>query len=139
MANPYEMFKTNANAEVERGIDLDYGDFKIRIVRAGGANKKFSQLLTAKMRPYRRQIDNDTLDPAVADRLMAEVYADTIILGWDGVCGEDGKPLSFSKENVVKILTDLPDMFRDIQSQAMLAANFKIEERKEDAKNSSTP
>lgn len=134
--NPYEMFKTNTEVEAEKGINLDYGAFSIRIVRAGGANKKFGKLLNDRLKPYRRQIDNDTIGDGIADKIMAETYADSIIIGWEGVTDPGGKKLEYSRANCVKLLLDLPELFRDIQEQAAKAANFKTEEVAADVKNS---
>lgn len=136
MASPYDLFKTSAQAEKEIGIDLDYGAFKIRIARAGGANREFIKCLTRKRKPYRNLIDNDAMDSALADKIMAEVFAETIILGWDGVTDEKGKALPFTRENCIKLLIDLPDLLQDIQVQASTAANFREKELAADAKNS---
>lgn len=130
------MFATDKKAETEQGITLDYGSFKIRIVRAGGANRKYAETLNRKLKPYRRQLENDTIDGEVALKAMAEVYADTVIIGWEGITGPDGQPLDYCRNNVIKLLTDLPDLFRDIQEQANKAALFRAQEREEEAKNS---
>jgi hypothetical protein len=134
--NPYQMFQTDKKAETEQGITLDYGSFKFRIVRAGGANRKYTETLNRRLKPYRRQLDNDTMDPDIALRTMAEVYADTVFLGWEDVTGPDGQPLDYCRNNVIKLLTDLPDLFRDLQAQANQAATFRAVEREEEAKNS---
>lgn len=133
--NPYAMFKTNPTAEVEQGITLDYGAFSIRIARAGGANRKFGQVLAQKLKPYRRQLENDTMDDAVASRLMAEAYAEAVVLGWDNVTDAQGNPMAFSRDACVQLLTDLPELFADIQEQSRRAANFRREERDDAAKN----
>jgi len=54
-----------------------------------------------------------------------EAYAEAVILGWDGVAGPDGAPLPFTRENAVKLMLDLPDLFRDVQEQATKAALFR--------------
>lgn len=132
----YNTFKTDADLEAGAGVDLDYGEAgTITIHRAGGDNKKFSKVLAAKMKPYRRQLQNGTMDDEVAERLMAEVYAEAVIIGWEGVKDEKGKTLPYSKENVVKLLTDLPELFKDIQDQASTIANFRKEEIEAEAKN----
>ena len=64
-----------------------------------------------------------------------ELYADTLIIGWSGVTDEAGNPLPFNRDNVVKLLTDLPELANDIQAQAVLVSNFRAEEREADAKN----
>jgi len=132
----YETFSTNENLEAGEGVDLDYGKSGvITIHRAGGENKKFARVLNAKMKPYRRQLQNGTMDDAVAEKLMAETYAEAVIIGWKGVKGRDGKDMPFTKENVVKLLTDLPELFKDIQDQANTVANFRKEEIEAEAKN----
>jgi hypothetical protein len=133
--NLYQTFKADESME-KTGIDLQYGpDCKIRIARAGGSNRRYGKLLGERLKPFRRQMDNGTLDDAVAAELMAEVYAESVILGWTGVDGPDGQPLDFNRENCVKLLTDLPELFRDIQEQAAKIANFRAAEREADAKN----
>lgn len=130
--NPYELFKTDSNMEAA-GIDLDYGDFSIRISRAGGANQKYLKLLGERMKPHRRRIENGTLDNAVAERLLAEVYADSVILGWTNITDADGQALPFNRDNCVRLLLDLPELFRDIQEQAGRVANFRAAQIEGDA------
>lgn len=134
MAGPYSVFKTDKTLERE-GIVLDYGDFKIKIARAGGANIAFQRALAEKVRPYRRQIDAGTLPDDVAEKLFLEVYAESVVLGWEGVTDENGEPLPFTKENAVKLFSDLPDLFRDVQNQAASIANFRAEVTENTAKN----
>jgi hypothetical protein len=120
----YKQFGTSEDLEVN-GIWLDYGDAgRIKIARAGGANRRFATVLERKTRPYRRALDNGTIDPKVIERVMAEVFAETVILGWEDVIGRDGEPLPYTFDNVVQLLLDLPDLFLDIQAQAQRAALF---------------
>lgn len=133
--NLYKTYKTTDTMEKD-GIDLQYGpDCRIRIARAGGSNQRFGKLLGDKLKPYRRQIDNGTMDDAVAAKIMAEVYAETVILGWTGVEDSDGNKLDFNRETCTNLLIDLPELFRDIQEQAQKVSNFRAEEREEDTKN----
>jgi hypothetical protein len=146
MNSPYTIFKTDKGMESDKGITLDYGDFKIQIARAGGANKKFSRLLTSRMKPYKRQMDTDTMDESVATKIMVESYTDAVILGWasknedgkfvEGIHNQDGDIVDYNRENVIETLTNLPDLFRDIQSQADKISNFRIEEIEDIVKNS---
>ena len=132
----YETFKPDDNLESGKGVDLDYGESGvITIHRAGGSNQKYKRVAAQKLKPFSRQIKLGTADPEVIDRVMAEIYAEAVIIGWKGVKGEDGKNLSFTKENVVKILTDLPDLFEDIQNQAESLSTFRANQAEEIAKN----
>lgn len=143
MSTLYQKFATNKDLE-KSGIVLQYGttirDGKevpvtITIGRAGGGNVRFEKVFEAKTKPYKRMIQTDTLDPKVAERLMIETYAETVVLGWENVQDSEGNFLEFKPENVVIILTDLPDLFSDIQSQATKMALFRTEINEVDTKN----
>lgn len=130
----YKLFSTDHDLE-RNGFSLEYGEAKFIIARAGGANKKFQSCIERKLRPYRSAINSGTMDTKTAEKLLAESYAEAIILAWDGVTDEDGDELEFTKENVVKVLLDLPDLFADIQEQSQKVANYISAEAGEDAKS----
>ena len=136
MHSIYDLFATDPKAEAEAGLVLEYGSFgRITIRRAGGANKAFARALESKLRPYRRQMQAGTLDETLAERLLAEVYAETVLLGWENIHGRDGQDIAFSHRAAAQLLTDLPELFRDVQEQAQKAANFRAAELAESAKN----
>lgn len=131
----YKQFKTNPSVEQD-GVILDYGDgVKIRIARAGGANKAFLRAVEAFARKHRRQIQLDTLPEDTSREILREIVATTVVLGWEGVEDEAGNPMPFTKENAIKLFTDLPDLFSDLYAQAQNAALFREEIREADAKN----
>ena len=137
MKSFYDAFATDRDLEVGQGIDLDYGDCgTITIQRAGGANRKFASVFAAKLRPYERQMQMGTLEDGTAERLLAETYAEAVIIGWRGVKDAKGKALAFDKKACVQLLLDLPELFRDIQEQAGKAANFRRQGIEDAAKNS---
>lgn len=136
----YAKFETDRSLE-KTGITLDYGlnskkqPIEIRIARAGGANDAYLKRLEAKAKPHRRSIQHETIEKAQLDGIVKEVYAETIVLGWNGVEDRDGNPMDFNKENVLKLFADLPDLYTDIMEQAQSAALFRVEIREQDAKN----
>jgi hypothetical protein len=136
----YSQFKTDGSLEKE-GILLEYGTtpddkpITIRIARAGGANSAYTKRMEAKVKPYRRQIQNETMEAALIDRILKEVYAETVVLGWENVQDEAGKVLPFTVENCIKVFTDLPDLFKDVQEQSQRAALFRADVLEADAKN----
>lgn len=133
MKNAYEMFKTSDKVEKD-GIWLHYGSFAIKIARAGGSNKRYAEVLLKKSKPYRRQLQTETLAPEVADNMMIEVYAETVALDWEGEIGPGGKKAPFSKDAFIKVMKDLPDLFADVIDQSGKAALFLQEEVEEDIK-----
>lgn len=136
MTSMYGAFKTDDSLET-KGVVIDYGQFRVTIARAGGANKRFATLLAAKTQPYRRAIQTETLPDEVADRIQAELYAEAIVLNWE-VKQEDGsyrkgiaspaneaELLKFSTKTVADTLLALPELFIDIKQQAARVALFR--------------
>lgn len=134
MGNPYDLFQTDDALE-SNGITLDYGAFQITIARAGKSNRKYRSLLAAALKKHRHRIDNDLLDDSMTDALMIGIYAESIILGWSNVTAADGKVLPFNRNNVIKLMTELPDLFADITEQAHNAKNFRQSELADAEKN----
>jgi len=151
MANPYNMFKTDPQLESETGIILDYGDFRFRVGRAGGANKKYSKLIEARMKPHQRALTAGTLDEAVATRILVEVFSSTVIFDCDvldkekstddnpvyipGIISETGEVLPDEVQNRVSCLLNLPELFLDIRKQANDFTLFLLSQQEEIAKN----
>ena len=146
----YKQFKTDKHLENE-GIELEYGvasngkPIVITIARAGGANSKFQKLMALKVKPYKRQIDNGTMDDETGERIAREVYAEAIVLDWQNVefpiLDNDGQPtdetefLPYTPANCVRLFTDLPDLYADIREQASSASLFREHLLEEDVKN----
>jgi hypothetical protein len=132
----YDLFGMDDNME-KKGIWIDYGPAgSFLIARAGGSNQKFANILQAKTRPYKFQIDNELIDQETGQRLMYEAFAEAVVLDWEGVCDRDGNPIPFSQKNCVKLFEDLPDLFHDLREQASKLANFRQQSLEEAAKNS---
>lgn len=136
----YRQFKTNPNLERD-GVLLEYGNNSkgnpicIRIARAGGSNERFNKRLEAAVKPYRRQIQTETIQTEQVTKLIRRVYAETVVLGWENVEDADGNALEFSVDNCMKLFDDLPDLYTDIQEQAQRAALFRAEILEADAGN----
>lgn len=139
----FAAFATDKNLE-KTGIDLQFGfierdgkevPMEITIARAGGANTRFDKVFEHKTKPYKRMIQTDSLDPEVGKRIMRETYAETVILGWKNIPNAEGEFLDFTRENVISIMTQLPDLFQEVQVNANKAALFRVVVNEEDVKN----
>lgn len=141
----FKLFGTSKTAE-KTGVWVDYGDVKFLISRAGGTNSDYFEILKAKTRPFRHQIDRGTLSSADDERVTREIYAECIIKDvqvkaedgtWSpGVPTSTGEVVPFTKGSVVQLLTDLPDMFRDLRVCATDVQKYLESEDSADLKNS---
>lgn len=140
----YQQFKTDPQVEKD-GVWLDYGDFRIRIARAGGANKKFQKVTERLTRPYRRALATGTIDPDVAEGLLMQAYAEAVVREWEvfrhdewvpGIEGPDGDILEVTTENIVATFQALRStLYEDVKEQATSWALFKADITEEAAGN----
>ena len=154
----YDFYQTDPQA-VKEGVWLDYPTFSIKVTKAGPENKKFKASMSKWIKPYSALLSAGKDLPEKTDRLItAKIYAESVILDWRGerqineegeevldengepVCapfvGRDGQPLEFTFQNVVKVMTDLPDLLRDVVAQSQQQALFTKAETEIEAKNS---
>lgn len=132
MSGLFKQYKTNSAKESE-GVEIEFpeaqnedGTIPVFVIsRMGKGNKTYSKALEAATRPYRRQVELGTLKNEVAEGLFLGVFVDTILRGWKNVQAEDGIELPYTKDNAIKLLTDLPDVYERLQEEAKLAANFR--------------
>lgn len=140
----YKDFETDTSAE-KNGIVIDYGDFRVTVMRAGGSNNKFKKILEYKTKPYRKAIQDGSLSNDIGDRINREVYAEAVIANWEtkdskgnfapGIEDRDGKVIPFCNENIIKTFENLPELFSDIVDQANKFSLFRKQELEEDSKN----
>ena len=88
-----------------------------------------------KTRPYRRQIQEDTMDITLANKLLIEAFAEAVVLDWEGVTTVSGKKVPFTPEAAIKLFTDLPDLFNELREAAAKQSNFRAAEAQEDVGN----
>lgn len=131
MGGLFKQFKTDGNVEKE-GLWLEYGTadgsgqpIRILIARAGGANVAFQKAFERHSKPFKRLIQIGQMEDEQSKRMMRNVYADSVIKGWENVEDENDQPLEFNRENVIHVLTELPDLFVDIVEQANKGALFR--------------
>lgn len=135
-------FATDEKYERE-GIVLDYGDGrKLRIARAGGANKRYQTVLEKVAQPFRRAIEAKAIPAEKSDEILREVFAKSIVLGWEGVTQDDldgsgsNQPAPFTVDNCIAFLKALPDVFMEVREQAASAALFRSLVDEDAGKNS---
>lgn len=136
----YKSSQTDPNKEKD-GVPLEYGlnskkePITFTVAREGGRNVQYQKVAEHIFKPFRRQIQHGQIDPDVLEDLLAQVYAKSVVKGWNGVEDEHDEPLEFNEANVKKLLTDLPVVFDAIKEVARDYNQFLLESLEEDAKN----
>lgn len=148
MSSMFEMFETDASAE-QKGIVLDYGDFRVTVARAGGANKAYERCLERITKKYRRAIQTENLPNEKANELLMVAYSQEVVRDWEVNKGTDAAPewisgipqrgsdelLTVTPENVLATFKALPDLFDAIKDDAQKGVLFRAALREEAAGN----
>jgi hypothetical protein len=103
--------------------------------RMGKSNVAFSKALESATRPYRRQMELGLMKNDVAETLFLKVFVETVLRDWENIQSEDGISIAFTPENAISLLTELPDVYERLQTEAKLASNFRSESLIEESKN----
>jgi hypothetical protein len=146
MTNLYTQFETDKKAE-EDGVRIVFGAPEDKnapafiISRLGERNRKFQKMMASMTKPYKRQIDNDTMDPEMMTSIFMTVFVKTCLKGWENVKGRPdksgkAKDIEFSVENAMKLFKDLPDLYNSLVAESNKAATFLVEDLDETVKNS---
>ncbi len=128
MRGPYRQYGTDKDIEATVGVRLNFDGYKITILRAGGSNQRYN---SAVMEAIRKSADVDAIDvtqpmtEGAAIELLATVYADTIVIAWEDVIDENDNPLECTRENIIKVFTELHDLFNRVREKAMLHTTFQ--------------
>jgi hypothetical protein len=123
----YQSFKTDTVIEQD-GVLIDYQDFRVRLRRSGGSNKKYAAVFQKAMKPWRTK-DIDKEDVQVRRDLMTSVFVESCYVehSWEtkvdgqfvkGVETESGEIVPGTQANVLKTLKDLPDLCQGLMREA---------------------
>jgi len=123
----YKMFETDPGLEKD-GVWLDYTTFRVKVARAGGANKEYEKLALEIFKPYKRALDHDVLGKGKTMELLRELVARACVKGWqvkdkddnwvDGIDMPDGSVGKPTVENICAAFEAVEPVFRDIKEQA---------------------
>ena len=126
---------------------VDFYDYEITVKQASAKSRAFIAAFGVMQKKYARRermIEDGLLSEEAATSLandrradLAKVYAEHIITGWKGI-KHKGKALPFSKENVIKFLSDKENdlIFGEIMDQSAEQSNFIKAQEDAESKNS---
>jgi hypothetical protein len=126
-----------SDPELEReGVWQDY-ELGIRVKVARMGNQAFDECVRKLSEPHLSGFRRNKLPSEVLERITKQAVARHILLGWEGIDGEDGKPLPYSEETALEILNDpaLADFYKFVLLAANEAELFRRKDMEEAAGN----
>lgn len=127
--NLYSLFETDKQLE-QNGIVLQFGDSKFQCRRAGGSNRAFDTAFNEKMRAFQTKMQLASLSEEQSDKLLKEVYFESVVMGWEDVTDRNGNDLEYTLENFMTIMTDLPDLWRSLRTACANMDSFLVQQKK---------
>lgn len=117
---------TPVNKESElQGSEFYYRGTKFKIARA--SNTAYKKTFREKIKPYQNAHDSDTMSDDIAESIMTECFAKTILVGWDNIVDCDtGKDYKYSIQNAILLLDDDKDFYKAAITFSENIENFII-------------
>lgn len=118
----FKSFATNEKLELDGAWVGLGGGAKILVARSG--NKKYGRMLSSLVEKNQAVLDAKTDESdTVSDEIMIDVFANTILLGWEGFT-DKGEPLDYTLDNAKKAL-ELKDFRNLVATHARNIENYR--------------
>jgi hypothetical protein len=127
----YATYATDEDAEVN-GVWQHLGDANLLIARAN--NPRYARMLTSLAEKHQLALDKgDDDSDALSNKLLIDVFAETILLGWENV-SYNGESLPYTLENARKVLAH-KDFRREVARLAESIDAYRVKVEEAQAKN----
>jgi hypothetical protein len=137
----WDRYKTDESLETD-GVWNNYGDFRVKLARAGGKNLRYQQALERHQKKNQKRRNKVTNAEAIA--VATDLMVTHCVLGWqtkvgdewkDGIEQPDGSLKPCTRENVLEILEALPDLRTELLVASDDMDAFRADAIEEDAGN----
>lgn len=124
----------------QEGKDFDWGE-GLTLILARSHNPIYTKMINTRFEAHKHTLElKDTPEQlkAAEDRshkIMAEVLAHTVLIGWKGEMIYKGQPLEYSVANAEMLLLH-KDFQREVARKADDFRNFRFQTEEADVKNS---
>lgn len=124
MLDIFKQYATDETLENE-GAWRQLGAAKFLVARSG--NRKYVKRLTSEFEKHKISLElKDDSAESLSDRIMVDVMAESILLGWEGVAYK-GAPMVYSKENA-KTLLGHKDFRKEISKFSEDLESYQLKE-----------
>lgn len=132
MNNIYDLYSTDLEKEVN-GAPVKFGEATLYIASSNSStNSKYAECVASFVEKNTKRQLAEKDDKR---EQLRELYAEAVLVGWENVKDKDGKDLPYSKQNALKLLTDLPRLFEEIITISSDINYYREEQREAAAKN----
>ena len=126
-------FMVDAKKEVE-GVWVEIGD-GLKMLIAGADNPEYRKYRDKILKPLIRKVRSKRLTNDDLEDLTKRAMAKHILLGWENLDDDAGKPIPYSHEKALSILRESRELFNIVVGYADDQAMFREESNEEAEKN----
>jgi hypothetical protein len=109
-----------------QGVWSEFGGAKFKIRHT--SNLDFQRLILRLQQPYRRKIDNNTLDPAISKEILCKAMGQHILVDWKDVGDKGGAQVPYSPEAAYSALMNNEDLREYVALYSTNLDNFHADE-----------
>jgi hypothetical protein len=156
MRNYYEAYETNKTDEIDGSWYTDENNgVRVKLARQGGRNMKWGKVLNTTRKKYNIDFKNlnsensSQKDQDKVNAFMIECFSKAIVKDWEllndegkwekGIIVKDSKGeyvrKDFDVKHVIRILTDLPDLYKKLHEYSDDMKSFLMHQQEDDVKN----
>lgn len=130
----YARFKTDQNREITGVVhEVDDG---VTVTLARWGNPKHIEAENKARAPFKSIFASGReISPEVAKKIQIQAMVGTVVVDWNGVTTDAGEALPFTRENCIKVLTDLPDFRSMCIGLAQDVDHYRAQQVEADIKN----
>lgn len=111
------------------GVDINFGKGRVITIRRSSAkNREYKAAMSRVFKPHQKIGGMLTIDDESAEKLLVQVYSETVVVGWKGFIDDKGAQIPFSRSNCIELLTDAPEVFEHIKNESARFSNFAKED-----------
>jgi hypothetical protein len=119
----FKRYKTDQTLE-ENGVWVDLGE-DVHVLVGRLTSKRTREVRRRLMKKYESMRE---MPPSLEDQINIQVMAESVLLDWRGVTDENNKPIPYSRDAAIKLLTELSDFRDEVAGASMRRDIFRAEE-----------
>lgn len=102
---------------------------------ASSSNLDFQRTFNRLQAPHRKAIERGKLDPAIAQEIAVQAMAKNMLIDWDDIIDTEGKPVKYTEELAIRVLTSRLDIREFVQEFSTDLENYRQDDKQEMGKN----
>lgn len=122
---PFATFRTDKDKELD-GVWVEYeSGFAVRVARLN--NPRYKEFTLKRSKPHMRKVQARTIDAELAEDIMKDAIAHTVLLDWRGLLDDERNEIPFSPDKARELFDEAQDFYTEMFQLCQQRELFAIE------------